>query len=72
VEGFLTAAFKAAGHEIKTPFPRMEDKNAERHAAAADSHPQGRRDFPETERRTLGTYGAYHHVQGPAFRAVDD
>ncbi|HSY65667.1 MAG TPA: aspartate--tRNA ligase [Terriglobales bacterium] len=22
VEGFLTAAFKAAGHEIKTPFPR--------------------------------------------------
>ncbi len=23
VEGFLTAAFKAAGHEIKTPFPRM-------------------------------------------------
>jgi len=23
VEGFLTAAFKSAGHEIKTPFPRM-------------------------------------------------
>jgi aspartyl-tRNA synthetase len=23
VEGFLTAAFKAAGHTIKTPFPRM-------------------------------------------------
>jgi aspartyl-tRNA synthetase len=23
VEGFLTAAFKAAGHQIKTPFPRM-------------------------------------------------
>src|SRR5436309_1107171 len=23
VEGFLTAAFNAAGHEIKTPFPRM-------------------------------------------------
>jgi aspartyl-tRNA synthetase len=23
VEGFLTAAFKVAGHEIKTPFPRM-------------------------------------------------
>jgi len=23
VEGFLTAAFKAAGHEIKAPFPRM-------------------------------------------------
>ncbi len=24
VEGFLTAAFKAAGHDIKTPFPRMD------------------------------------------------
>jgi aspartyl-tRNA synthetase len=24
VEGFLTAAFKAAGHVIKTPFPRMD------------------------------------------------
>jgi aspartyl-tRNA synthetase len=24
VEGFLTAAFAAAGHEIKTPFPRMD------------------------------------------------
>ena len=24
VEGFLTAAFKAAGHTIKTPFPRMD------------------------------------------------
>jgi aspartyl-tRNA synthetase len=24
VEGFLTAAFKAAGHEIKTPFARMD------------------------------------------------
>jgi aspartyl-tRNA synthetase len=24
VEGFLAAAFKAAGHEIKTPFPRMD------------------------------------------------
>jgi len=24
VEGFLTAAFKAAGYEIKTPFPRMD------------------------------------------------
>src|SRR5436190_19591257 len=23
VEGFLTAAFKAAGHDLKTPFPRM-------------------------------------------------
>jgi aspartyl-tRNA synthetase len=24
VEGFLTAAFKAAGHQIKSPFPRMD------------------------------------------------
>src|SRR5467141_2937223 len=24
VEGFLTAAFKAAGHDIKAPFPRMD------------------------------------------------
>src|ERR1700704_192209 len=24
VEGFLAAAFKAAGHDIKTPFPRMD------------------------------------------------
>jgi aspartyl-tRNA synthetase len=24
VEGFLTAAFKVAGHDIKTPFPRMD------------------------------------------------
>jgi aspartyl-tRNA synthetase len=23
VEGFLTAAFQAAGHQIQTPFPRM-------------------------------------------------
>jgi aspartyl-tRNA synthetase len=28
VEGFLTAAFKTAGHEIKTPFPRMDYDNA--------------------------------------------
>ena len=28
VEGFLTAAFKAAGHEIKTPFPRMSYDHA--------------------------------------------
>ena len=28
VEGFLTAAFKAAGPEIKTPFPRMTYDNA--------------------------------------------
>jgi aspartyl-tRNA synthetase len=28
VEGFLTAAFKAAGHEIKAPFPRMDYDDA--------------------------------------------
>ncbi len=28
VEGFLTAAFRAAGHEIKTPFPRMDFDDA--------------------------------------------
>jgi aspartyl-tRNA synthetase len=28
VEGFLTAAFKAAGHAIKTPFPRMSYDDA--------------------------------------------
>ncbi len=28
VEGFLTASFKAAGHEIKTPFPRMDYDDA--------------------------------------------
>ena len=28
VEGFLTAAFKAAGHQIKTPFPRMDYDDA--------------------------------------------
>jgi aspartyl-tRNA synthetase len=30
VEGFLTAAFKAAGHDIKTPFPRMDYDDAMR------------------------------------------
>ena len=30
VEGFLTAAFKVAGHEIKTPFPRMSYDEAMR------------------------------------------
>jgi aspartyl-tRNA synthetase len=30
VEGFLTAAFKAAGHEIKAPFPRMDYDDAMR------------------------------------------
>jgi len=28
VEGFLTAAFRAAGHEIKTPFPRIDFDDA--------------------------------------------
>ncbi len=28
VESFLTAAFKAAGHEIKTPFPRTDFDDA--------------------------------------------
>ena len=28
VEGFLTAAFKAAGYDIKTPFPRMDYDDA--------------------------------------------
>jgi aspartyl-tRNA synthetase len=28
VEGFLTAAFRAAGYEIKTPFPRMDYDDA--------------------------------------------
>jgi aspartyl-tRNA synthetase len=28
VEGFLTASFKAAGHQIKTPFPRMDYDDA--------------------------------------------
>jgi aspartyl-tRNA synthetase len=30
VEGFLTAAFKSGGHEIKTPFPRMSYDEAVR------------------------------------------
>jgi aspartyl-tRNA synthetase len=30
VEGFLTAAFKTAGHDIKTPFPRMSYDEAMR------------------------------------------
>jgi aspartyl-tRNA synthetase len=104
VEGFLTAAFKSAGHEIKTPFPRMSydesirrygnDKPDMRLPAMADVReamtPEElddfatkfkiRKDFPVqliripkagdisgTERRTIGTYGAYQHVQGPSF-----
>jgi aspartyl-tRNA synthetase len=104
VEGFLTAAFKAAGHEIKTPFPRMSydeavrlygnDKPDMRLPAMTDVREafQGeeleefasrfkiRKDLPlqliripkagdisGTERRTVGTYGAFPHVQGGAF-----
>ncbi|HET7841201.1 MAG TPA: aspartate--tRNA ligase [Terriglobia bacterium] len=104
VEGFLAAAFKAAGHEIKTPFPRMSydeairrygnDKPDMRLPAMVDVREaltreevdefankfRTRKDFPlqliriphageisGTERRTIGTYGAYHHVQGPSF-----
>jgi aspartyl-tRNA synthetase len=104
VEGFLTAAFKAAGHEIKMPFPRMSydeairlygnDKPDLRLPTMVDvrqalsleevEHFAGkfriRTDFPlqliripkagdisGTERRTIGTYGAFQHVQGPSF-----
>jgi aspartyl-tRNA synthetase len=104
VEGFLTAAFKAAGHDIKTPFPRMSydeairrygnDKPDLRLPAMVDAREalteaeweelaakfRMRKEFPlqviripkagdisGTERRTIGTYGAYQHVQGPLF-----
>ena len=104
VEGFLTAAFKAAGHDIKAPFPRMSydeairrygnDKPDLRLPAMVDAREaltpeewdelagkfRMRREFPlqviripkagdisGTERRTIGTYGAYNHVQGPSF-----
>ena len=104
VEGFLTAAFKAAGHEIKTPFPRMSydeairrygnDKPDMRLPAMVDVREaitpeeledfatrfRARKEFPVqliriphageisgTERRTIGTYGAYQHVQGPSY-----
>ena len=104
VEGFLTAAFKAAGHEIKTPFPRMSydeairlygnDKPDMRLPAMVDVREalapeeleefvnkfRVRKEFPVqliriphagdvsgTERRTIGTFGAYNHVQGPSF-----
>jgi aspartyl-tRNA synthetase len=104
VEGFLTAAFRAAGHEIKTPFLRMtyddsirlygNDKPDMRLPAMVDvraaltpeelddvtSKFRIRKDLPwqliripkagdisGTERRTIGTYGAYQHVQGPSF-----
>ena len=104
VEGFLTASFKAAGHEIKTPFPRMSydqamllygnDKPDMRLPAMTDirevfapheleefaSKFKIRKDLPiqliripragdisGTERRTVGTYGAFQHVQGASF-----
>jgi len=104
VEGFLKAAFKAAGHEIKTPFPRMSydeairrygnDKPDMRLPAMVDVRGaltpaeleefatkfRVRKDFPVqliriphageisgTERRTIGSYGAYNPVQGPSF-----
>ena len=104
VEGFLTAAFKAAGYEIKTPFPRMSydeairrygnDKPDMRLPPMVDVREamteeelekfagkfRVRKEFPVqliripkagdisgTERRTIGTHGAYQHVQGPSF-----
>jgi aspartyl-tRNA synthetase len=104
VEGFLTAAFEAAGYEIKSPFPRMSyddairrygnDKPDLRLPAMVDIREaltpeeldelatkfRMRKEFPlqliripragdisGTERRTIGTYGAYSHVQGPSF-----
>src|SRR6266496_746128 len=104
VEGFLTAAFKAAGHKIKAPFPRMSydeairlygnDKPDMRLPAMVDvrqaltpeevdemaSKFRMRKEFPiqliripkagdvsGTERRTIGTYGGYQHVQGSSF-----
>jgi aspartyl-tRNA synthetase len=104
VESFVTAAFKAGGYEIKTPFPRMSyddairkygnDKPDMRLPAMVDVREaltpeeldevatkfRMRKEFPlqairiphagdisGTERRTIGTYGAYNHVQGPSF-----
>jgi len=104
VEGFLTAAFKSAGHKIKTPFPRISydeairlygnDKPDMRLPAMIDVREaltpdelddfagrfRVRKEFPlqliripqagnisGTERRTIGTFGAYQHVQGPSF-----
>src|SRR5215470_6058810 len=104
VEGFLRAAFKAAGHDIQTPFPRMSYDEAirkygndkpdmrlpsmvdVREALSAEEIDEltgkfrMRKDFPVqliripkagdisgTERRTIGTYGAFQHVQGPSF-----
>jgi aspartyl-tRNA synthetase len=104
VEGFLKAAFHAAGHEIQTSFPRMSydeairrygnDKPDLRLPAMVDVREaltpeevdelatklRMRKELPilliripkageisGTERRTIGTYGAYPHVGGPNF-----
>src|SRR5450755_638774 len=104
VEGFLTAAFKAAGQEIQTPCQRMtydesirlygNDKPDMRLPAMVDVREaltseelneltakfRIRKELPlqliripkagdisGTERRTIGNYGAYQHVQGPSF-----
>jgi aspartyl-tRNA synthetase len=104
VEGFLRAAFKAAGFEIKPPFQRMtydeairlygSDKPDLRLPAMVDVRqvfsPEELEEFAHkfrirkelplqliripkagdisgTERRTIGTYGGYVHVQGPTF-----
>ena len=103
-EGFLAAAFKAAGYEISRPFQRMtydeavrrygSDKPDLRLPAMVDVRPafspdeledfatkfRIRKELPiqlirtpkagdisGTERRTIGTYGGYVHVQGPSF-----
>jgi aspartyl-tRNA synthetase len=104
VEGFLKAAFKAGGVEVKPPFPRMtydeairlygSDKPDMRLPAMVDVRqamsPEEldelamkfriRKELPlqliripkagaisGTERRTIGSYGGYVHVQGPSF-----
>jgi aspartyl-tRNA synthetase len=104
VEGFLGAAFQAAGYAIKPPFLRMtydeairrygNDKPDMRLPAMVDVRealtPAELEDFAAkfrirkelpvqliripkageisgTERRTIGTYGAYEHVGGPTF-----
>src|SRR6202158_3987540 len=104
VEGFLSAAFRAAGSEIKAPFPRMSydeamrlygsDKPDMRLPAMLDVReaftPEDLEKFQTTfkvgpdvapllirtpkagemsgtERRTIGTYGAFAHAQGTSF-----
>jgi aspartyl-tRNA synthetase len=104
VEGFLKAAFKAAGFQVNPPFQRMtydeairlygSDKPDLRLPPMADVRQvlspneldelaakfRFRKEFPlqliripkagdisGTERRTIGNYGGYVHVQGPSF-----